>query len=75
MTNKNKIAIAPTYTIKIINAIKSTSKRMKSTAAFIKAAINQSTECTEFSDEITKIPEISKNIQNISTPLKIPKGT
>ena len=57
ITNKNNIAIAPTYTIKKINAINSTSNKIKSIAALVKATISQKTECTGFKADITIIPD------------------
>jgi hypothetical protein len=57
-TNKNKIAIAPTYTIKNIKAIKSTSIKINNIEVFINAIINQNTEYTGFKEDNTITAEI-----------------
>ena len=57
ITNKNKIAIAPTYTTNKINAKKSTSNWIKIADALIKATTSQSTECTGFRADITITPD------------------
>lgn len=51
------MAIAPTYTIKNIKAINSTSNKIKRAEALVKAKISQKTECTGLKAEITIIPD------------------
>lgn len=55
MTNKNKIAIAPTQTIINIKGIKLNPNNNNKAALLRKTNTNQKTECIGFKDEITII--------------------
>ena len=65
-TNKNRIAIAPTYTIINDNARNSTSKQNKSPAAERKTNTKNITECTGFLEFITKNEDTKSNKLNVT---------
>lgn len=62
-TNKNKTAIAPTYTISNRNAKNSAPKSSKSPATLQKTTIKNKTECTALVKLITIIAEISAKLE------------
>ena len=64
ITNKNKIAIAPTYTIISIKAIKSILIVINKEADRMKVNVNQKTEWIGLIDVITIIPEINIEVEN-----------
>jgi hypothetical protein len=56
-TNKNRTATAPTYTMRMIIAMNSTSSNKKRPVALKNTKIKKSTECTGFLDPMTIIPD------------------
>ena len=56
MTKRNKIAIAPTYTIISINGIKLNPNNNNNAELFKNTNTNQNTECIGFKEDITITP-------------------
>jgi hypothetical protein len=57
-TNKNRTAIAPIYTINIINPIKSAPKYINNKEHNKKTKIKYNTDCTVFFEVITNNPAV-----------------
>ena len=65
ITNKNKTAIAPTYTMIKVNPRKSTQKRKRITAVLKKVKIKKSIDSIELTEDDTTAPqETSKKHNN-----------